>query len=266
MADDNETTRYLIASMLGRLNHTIKAVEDGLQALQAAEAEDFDIVLMDMQMPVMDGLEAAREIRKLSGLRGQVPIIALTADAIPEHRPGFFAAGVNAVVVKPVVWRELGEQIDSLVGGAGVAAGMSRTPSRAELAEIADSVAGGQPVPAADPILNEAILDELSATLGVAAVTNMLPTFVTNMVDYRDRLARAVASGDLEEVKRAAHAMKGLAAQFGAPQVSAIARRIEQEATSIPDVAGVLGALGAAVAATAQAIRGRIERANTRSP
>ncbi len=249
IADDNETTRYLLSAMLGRLGHRTTAMEDGQQALGAAETHRFDIVLMDMQMPVMDGATATRAIRTLPGPAGQVPVIALTADAIAEHHPGFLSAGANEVVVKPVVWRELGAAMDRLVPGAGIAAGMDKGSHGAELPSRAQNVGEGHLV------LDETALDDLVGTLGVAAVANMLPTFVSNMIDYRDRMASAVAESDLAAAKRAAHAMKGLAAQFGAPQVSAIAKSIEQEAATAADVAAQMPSLVSAVAAAAQAIR-----------
>jgi CheY-like chemotaxis protein len=253
VADDNETTRYLVSSMLGRLQHRVTAVADGQQALQAASERTFDIVLMDMQMPVMDGAAATRAIRNLPGPMAQVPVIALTADAIAEHHPGFLSAGANTVVVKPVVWRELGAQIDRLVPGAQIAARIDKSPMRHD--QLTETKAAPRSGNESGVVLDQTALNDLTATLGVQAVAKMLPTFVTNMVDYRDRMAAAVAAGDLVAAKRVAHALKGLAAQFGAPQVSAIAKTIEQETTSIAEVGGHLSALIGAVAAAAQAIR-----------
>jgi HPt (histidine-containing phosphotransfer) domain-containing protein len=118
-------------------------------------------------------------------------------------------------------------------------------------------VRGSQAPTDAMPVLDEAALGDLIATLGEQAVANMLPTFVSNMVEYRDRLARAIAEADMVAAKRAAHAMKGLAAQFGAPRVSMLARLIEDEAHSVADVSKTLGKLVNAVAEAAQAIKAR---------
>jgi HPt (histidine-containing phosphotransfer) domain-containing protein len=203
----------------------------------------------------MDGANATRHIRTLSGAIAQVPIIALTADAIAEHRSGFLAAGANAVVVKPVVWRELAEVIDALVSGAALTHQLEHT-ARPGSGRRDD----GEPhVESLDelPALDETVLDDLASALGGPAVADMLPTFVANMVEYRDRLATAIANADMDEVKRAAHAMKGLAAQFGAPRVSLLARQIEHDCRTIADVSVVLGKVVAAVAATAQAIKAR---------
>src|SRR5262249_29789094 len=158
------------------------------------------------------GADATRLIRQLPGAVSTVPIVALTADAIPEHRPGFLAAGANAVVVKPVVWRELGEVIDQLVPGAAIAQRVARGVVKPMIGEA------GRPAPSdrnpdALPVVDHAVLDDLTNALGEAAVASMMPTFVANMVEYRDRLAGAIADNDLVGAKRAAHAMKGLAAQ-----------------------------------------------------
>ncbi len=267
MAEDNDTTRYLVSAMLGRLGHRIVAVADGQQAVSACRAGMFDIILMDMQMPVMDGPDATRLIRQMTGAIGTVPIVALTADAVPEHRADFLAAGANAVVVKPVVWLELGEVIDQLVPGGGIARRVARGLTKAEgdrgdLSPPMGSYAQHDLKTA--PAIDNAVLDDLAAALGEAAVANMMPTFLVNMIEYRDQLASAIAGNDLAAAKRAAHALKGLAAQFGAPQVSALARSIELDCLTVTDVAEVLGKLVSAVAVAAQAIKARGQaRANT---
>ena len=107
------------------------------------------------------------------------------------------------------------------------------------------------------PAIDHAVLDDLTSALGEAAVASMMPTFVANMVEYRDQLASAITENNFAAAKRAAHAMKGLAARFGAPQVSALARSIEQDCRTINDVAQVLGKLVSAVAVAAQAIKAR---------
>jgi PAS domain S-box-containing protein len=249
IAEDNDTTRYLLTSMLSHLGHRVVAVADGRQALDAVAVRSFDVVLMDMQMPVMDGLAATAAIRALPLPLATLPIVALTADVIAEHHAEFLRAGVNAVVVKPVVWRELGETIDRLVGGARVAAGMG-TAVRAEQAETAPPD-GDE----ASDVLDVAALNDLSGTLGVRAVAGMMPTFIANIADYRDSLTAAVAADDLAAARRAAHALKGLAAQFGAPGVAGLARAIEQESESVAAVAARMGDLDGAIAAAAQAIR-----------
>jgi CheY-like chemotaxis protein len=107
VAEDNPVNRLLIGTRLRRGGHHVVLVEDGLQAVQAARGADFDLVLMDMQMPELDGAGAARQIRSLPGPAGRIPIVALTADALPESREHYMKAGLDDYLTKPVDWNAL---------------------------------------------------------------------------------------------------------------------------------------------------------------
>jgi signal transduction histidine kinase/ActR/RegA family two-component response regulator len=113
LAEDNDTNRMLITAMLEKHGHTVEAVENGKMALDAARDKSYDIILMDMQMPVMDGPTAMRSIREAErdGLK-RIPIIALTADVIAENGKNYLAAGADAIVAKPVNWPVLYAEID----------------------------------------------------------------------------------------------------------------------------------------------------------
>jgi CheY-like chemotaxis protein len=109
LADDHPTNRAVVEVILGLINVELVAVEDGLQALEAFKTQSFDIVLMDLQMPVMDGLTAIREIRKfeLANGRRRTPVLAVTANAMSEHIAASRAAGADHHISKPVVPRTL---------------------------------------------------------------------------------------------------------------------------------------------------------------
>ncbi|MBL8630601.1 MAG: response regulator [Rhodospirillaceae bacterium] len=116
LAEDNETNRMLISAMLQRQGHSVEAVENGKQALDAVRENKYDVVLMDMQMPVMDGLSAIRSIRESErDVHIRVPIIALTADVIVEHGQRYLEAGADALVSKPVSWAILFDEIERQV-------------------------------------------------------------------------------------------------------------------------------------------------------
>ena len=102
LADDNPVNCRLAVLMLQRAGHEIEVVPDGAAALRALEGQDFDLVLMDVQMPVMDGLEATRQIRALGGERGRIPVVAITANAMTGDEQGCLAAGMNDYVSKPI--------------------------------------------------------------------------------------------------------------------------------------------------------------------
>ena len=102
MAEDNLINQKVISSMLSKSGHAVTIANNGLEAVEYAAKEAFDLILMDIQMPEMDGMEASREIRRTSGPNSRKPIVAFTADAIKEHREDFLKSGIDAVVIKPV--------------------------------------------------------------------------------------------------------------------------------------------------------------------
>ncbi len=114
LADDNAINREVIQAMLRTLDAHLIAVTNGREAVEAVQKDDFDLILMDVRMPVMDGLEAIRRIRSLEGGR-RVPIIALTANASPEHETAARSAGANSYLAKPIDVAQLLQIIDRLL-------------------------------------------------------------------------------------------------------------------------------------------------------
>ena len=102
LAEDSAANRIVATSMLHKAGFEVEVVENGALAVSAAKERDWGLILMDLQMPVMDGLGAAKQIRELPGTRGTVPIIAVTANDFPEDRQACAAAGMNEVVAKPI--------------------------------------------------------------------------------------------------------------------------------------------------------------------
>ena len=100
--DDNENNRTLVATILATQGIRCETADDGLQGLTAVEQGDFDLILMDIAMPVMDGVEASRRIRALPSTRGAVPIIAVTANTLPEQLATYAAVGIDDCLAKPI--------------------------------------------------------------------------------------------------------------------------------------------------------------------
>jgi CheY-like chemotaxis protein len=121
LADDHPTNRAVVEVILSLIEADLVSVEDGAQAVDAFKSADFDVVLMDLQMPVMDGLTAIREIRKYeaeSG-RGRTPVLAVTANAMSEHIAASHAAGADHHVSKPVTPDSLLGAIADNIASAG---------------------------------------------------------------------------------------------------------------------------------------------------
>jgi signal transduction histidine kinase/CheY-like chemotaxis protein len=118
VVDDNATNRMVAEALCEMFDCTSECVEDGIEAVEAASSGRFDLILMDIRMPRMDGVEATRAIRAMDGPAGCVPIIALTANADPEDAQGYIACGMHAVVEKPIKPERLLQAMNSALSGA----------------------------------------------------------------------------------------------------------------------------------------------------
>jgi CheY-like chemotaxis protein len=118
LAEDNPTNRIVLSAMLTSLDFDVVAVETGAEALEAAGKRDFAVIVMDIQMPVMDGEEAIERIRGLEGPRGRTPIIVVTAHALAGDDRRYAAAGADRVLSKPVVLADLAGAIGSVLAQA----------------------------------------------------------------------------------------------------------------------------------------------------
>ena len=107
LADDDEVNRLVIGGMLRRIGHDVAYALDGRQAVREVSRQDFDLVIMDMHMPDMDGMEATRAIRTFDGAKARIPVIGLTADAIAENRQQYLASGLDELLTKPISATEL---------------------------------------------------------------------------------------------------------------------------------------------------------------
>jgi len=116
LADDNYNNLLVIKEMLVRAGHAVTTVEDGTRALDTLQQNDFDIALLDIRMPGMDGTEVIARIRALEGDVSSIPAIAITADVLKEHVDYYLNIGFDEVVSKPVDWQYLDSLIAAMVG------------------------------------------------------------------------------------------------------------------------------------------------------
>ena len=116
MAEDNHVNQILAVRLLEKRGHHVQVANDGREALEKLKAADFDLVLMDVQMPVMGGFEATAAVREMEkGTGRHIPIVALTAHAMTGDRELCLAAGMDGYVPKPIRSEELFEQIEALI-------------------------------------------------------------------------------------------------------------------------------------------------------
>ena len=121
VVEDNLTNQRVIRLLLEKMGNTVVVAGDGAQAVELCRHEPFDLILMDMQMPVMDGLEATRRLRQLAHPNARVPIVALTANALDEDRQRCLEAGMSGFLTKPIVRQTLVEMLRlHLIGPIGL--------------------------------------------------------------------------------------------------------------------------------------------------
>ncbi len=224
-AEDNPTNQFVALQMLRAFNVQVDVAGDGLEAVDAATTFLYDVICMDMQMPEMDGLEATRLIRRQGGRLGDLPIIALTANAFPEDVKACLDAGMNLFVAKPVHKETLLHAILTALGA--LTRFTELEPSRPEAA--AEPPPPDNSVPAAaDPAsaVDAAVLAEMEDAIGQDGVAEMVRLFLSETRIRLDRLAQAGRdpSIDLREI----HTLKGAAATVGAPVLTAFALETEE--------------------------------------
>jgi CheY-like chemotaxis protein len=231
LAEDNEINALLATTILEEAGFSVEAVINGAEAVEAARRGSFDLVLMDVQMPVMDGLAATRMIRALGGPASEVTIVALTANAMRSDQDACLAAGMDDFISKPlepdnfltVIGRHVG------VGDGGGAA--------------AD--AGELEATAAVPDLDEAQMDGLMRLMPPARLRVIIDGYLGAAQARLQRIEASALAGDLTELAREAHDLKGVSGNVGARRLQQLAGELEQAAKA-GDTGGA-GALAEAV-------------------
>ena len=236
LVEDNPTTQFLMTQILKLWGQSITVAANGEQALQQVGQRHFDIILMDMQMPVMDGPEAVRRIRNSAGPSSKTPIIAFTADAIPENRNRYLGSGCDAVVTKPIEWDVLAREMRALVDGT---ASYQAAPP-AEPIHLREE---SNPIDFGPPIFDSRKIDSLRDGLSPASMQSLLTSCITAMDRYMADIRQYAQAGDHTKVRRAAHDLKSICAQFGAARASEIARMIEVDLPTLDAVKNVVAEL-----------------------
>jgi two-component system sensor histidine kinase RpfC len=210
VADDNATNRLVISKILERGGHAARCVENGEEALNLLETERFDLVIMDINMPVMTGIEAANLFRFTEPQGTRIPIIALTADATPEIVAETHAAGMDACLTKPVQPAALLKAIDEH-------ARPSPAPAPAETIPAA-----GGPPDALSSVIDESLLAELEQLGGREFVLNLVEEFFSDAERLIAELQSAAAAGDSHRFRLEAHGLQSASANVGARTVHEI--------------------------------------------
>jgi CheY-like chemotaxis protein/HPt (histidine-containing phosphotransfer) domain-containing protein len=207
LAEDNTVNQKVALRLLERLGYSADVATNGLEAIDALERRSYDVVLMDVQMPELDGLDASRRIcERWPETRPR--IIAMTANALPEDREACFAAGMDDYVAKPIRADVLAEALKRV-----------RPPSHVVI-----------PPDNADRLVDAAALESLREVGGDEFLAEVIDTFLADLPTLLATLRRGLQERDAAEVRRAAHTLKSNGATLGAGEFAEACSALEQQA------------------------------------
>ena len=217
VVDDDELNQRMMRLILTREGHDVHIAVNGLDAINAVTAHEFDIILMDLQMPIMDGVEASRRIRETVNGGKNTYIVALTASYLPEKGHELFEAGIDNYIAKPFDVDHLRQMLDY---------GLDRRKSKR--------------MPVSPPIDNaaSAVPQGFDAAAGMKMVGGDEETFRELLADFVDKLPektngieKCLAEKDMDGLSRIAHNIKGVSSNLGALQLYEYAARLEKSAS-----------------------------------
>jgi two-component system sensor histidine kinase/response regulator len=240
-ADDNEVNLQVEQEMLEAAGASVGLARNGLEVLARLAESEYDVVLLDLEMPELDGLETVRRLRAEPRFKN-LPVIAMTAHAMPEDRQQALAAGMSDYLSKPVSHDEL---VVALSRARLYGPLLTEVGSQAALASLAPAPAEAAPPVAARPVPGAALLDAKGAIARLGGNSGLYRRLIERFQnDHRDaasQIANALAAADLERARRDAHSLKGVAANLGAQRLAGLAAEIEQALREgqVPAVASV---------------------------
>jgi len=218
LAEDNRINQQFAIMVLDKAGHQVESVWNGNEAVDAVRRNDYDVVLMDVQMPELDGVEATKQIRALPPPKNSIRIIAMTAHAMAGAREEYLAAGMNDYIAKPVQPDLLLNKLSQLKPSA------RPTPLAPEIKVSREA----EP----PPVLDLDKLAELEAALPANSVRDFLLLFIPDVETHLSAIRDAHDKQDLDGIARAAHVVVSNAGNAGAARTSVLARQLEQACRS----------------------------------
>jgi len=241
LAEDVLINQIIAIEMLKTAGYLVDVADNGIEAVDAVEHQPYDLVLMDVHMPSMDGLGATRKIRELGPPRGRIPIVALTADAVAGVREQYLAAGMDDFLSKPFNRSELLAVVERWVADAAAAPALAP--------------AAGPATPSA--VLDAAKIGELQDIMSQEEFSKLMNTWLDSTRERVDQIVSFAETGDLAAVRPHAHNLVSTAGGFGAMQLSDLARRLEEacHGGNVAAARELAQAIGAAVGPAREAVR-----------
>jgi len=250
LVEDNEINQQIAVELLQQAGSVVTTANNGKEALDILQQQQFDAVLMDIQMPIMDGLEAARRARELPvpGIRS-LPILAMTAHALESDRDKSLQAGMQEHLTKPINPVQMYEVLSKWIR-----LGKSSTLELAPPVAVTHGGLGDLPGLAVQNALKNLGGDE-------GLYIKLLSRFVESYEHAPQQILDALAAGDQQLAVRLAHTVRGLAASLGASSLTSVAGDLERILTAEKDHAAVLAQMRDVLRQTIESIRVFLQRA-----
>ncbi len=215
LAEDNAVNQHVARAILTKAGHRVDVVSNGYQAVEAVRSARYDLVLMDIEMPDMGGLEATKQIRALASPQGEVPIIAVTAHALAGAREQYVRAGMNDYISKPFNPPDLLALLDRIARNPDASA-----PPPVSAADAAANQSA--------PIFDRTRLDELREALGQGKFEGLVVEFTQSLESRVEHLSKLLGRSVWAEAAQEAHDIVSVAGNIGAVRLSGLAREIER--------------------------------------
>ena len=248
LAEDNEANRILVRSLLEREGHILDFAENGLTALMCCENKKYDLILMDILMPIMDGVKTLRKLRQSNGLNVQTPIFALTGYSSPADKQRYKQAGFDLVLTKPLRPNDLALAWNSFLKGN---LNIALVPSDAPAQNFSDI-----------PLIEEEIIEQLLITGSCDEISRIAESFWNSVRSLMSLIHKNLAPAmrgqneALSTLRRSVHTLKGASATIGLMRLSRIAASLQN---APPDKIGSLVlSLTETVTPSAQSLEDRI--------
>ncbi|MFT6775374.1 MAG: two-component system aerobic respiration control sensor histidine kinase ArcB [Paracoccaceae bacterium] len=231
LADDNQINQMVASEMLLAMGAKVDLAADGAEALEMLAARSYDVLLLDIEMPRISGIDVIRAVRRSDSVQARRPMLALTAYAREDHGAAIFAAGADGVISKPIS--------GIAAFGDAILTAMGRRPrptqrgplrgARAQRPQPHDAQGGFAEAPAgAAPTrgkIDPAVLAALSEAVGPARMHELLTKVIADIAASRAEAAQAVATADMVALRRATHVLTAVAGTVGALRLQRMAER-----------------------------------------
>lgn len=246
LAEDTLANQKLVVHALGKRGHHIEIAQNGQEAVELLRRRDFDAVLMDLQMPVMDGFQATEAIRRLTiGRKARVPIIAMTAHVLKGDQERCLAAGMDAYLSKPLDFGQLVTTVEAAAEGLDLATGRRRAPDGLEPPPTAECRNPVAPTTPSHSVSVFSLDDALGRCGNYELFQEMVKYFFSDAKPVLEEIRDALHGSDAVRVARAAHRLRGTMLYLGGQSAIAASKELERAATAgdLKTVAGAIDAL-----------------------